>query len=378
MVSVFAAYPIAQHYADHSYTNTTSYIGPPSASTPKSNTTIAGSGGLINQNAPKISHRALVDPDTPKTFLTKKGVNGEQMTLVFSDEFNVEGRTFYTGEDPFWEAVDLHCPIAAITSGLPGYNNVLSYLPGQRLSACTCPGENHPGPVLADGSFPGRSASEIDIFEATSQTSGGQISQTAQWAPFNPAYSYLNATTDEVEYYESPFDTKANTYKGGIYQQGTSGLSNTNVSTYDSTTSFAMYGLEYVPTYMGGAGTGKITWLQEDLPMWTVTDKAMAANSVAKVSMRPVTGEPMYMILNHGMSQGFQPFDVTKLTFPAAMRIRNLVPADKSAKYRLRSPPISKNANAYYNMNLTTYQQFLTESGSTLEGFPKNRLIDTC
>ena len=30
------------------------------------------------------------------------------MVLVFSDEFNVDGRTFYPGDDPFWEAVDLH------------------------------------------------------------------------------------------------------------------------------------------------------------------------------------------------------------------------------------------------------------------------------
>jgi beta-glucan synthesis-associated protein KRE6 len=27
---------------------------------------------------------------------------------VFSDEFNVDGRTFYPGDDPYWEAVDLH------------------------------------------------------------------------------------------------------------------------------------------------------------------------------------------------------------------------------------------------------------------------------
>jgi beta-glucanase (GH16 family) len=33
---------------------------------------------------------------------------GEQWQLVFSDEFNKNGRTFYPGDDPFWEAVDLH------------------------------------------------------------------------------------------------------------------------------------------------------------------------------------------------------------------------------------------------------------------------------
>jgi beta-glucan synthesis-associated protein KRE6 len=42
----------------------------------------------------------------------------------------------------------------------------LSYLPGQRLSRCTCPGEPHPGPVHQDGSYVGRSAPEIDVFEA--------------------------------------------------------------------------------------------------------------------------------------------------------------------------------------------------------------------
>ena len=36
-------------------------------------------------------------------------MKGEQdYVLVFSDEFNVDGRSFYPGDDPFWEAVDLH------------------------------------------------------------------------------------------------------------------------------------------------------------------------------------------------------------------------------------------------------------------------------
>ena len=58
-------------------------------------------------------------------------------------------------------------------------------LTGQRLSACTCPGESHPGPVHEDGSFVGRSAPEIDLFEALIGGGRGQVSQSAQWAPFN-------------------------------------------------------------------------------------------------------------------------------------------------------------------------------------------------
>ena len=53
----------------------------------------------------------LIDPDTPADAYTKAPWNaamGNNMELVFSDEFNVDGRTFYPGDDPYWEAVDLH------------------------------------------------------------------------------------------------------------------------------------------------------------------------------------------------------------------------------------------------------------------------------
>lgn len=58
-------------------------------------------------------------------------------------------------------------PEIAFTSGDELYNYTLSYLPGQRLSACTCPDdETHPGPRSSDGGFVGRSAPEIDMIEA--------------------------------------------------------------------------------------------------------------------------------------------------------------------------------------------------------------------
>ena len=51
----------------------------------------------------------LIDPDTPREAYVKTAVNGgEEMELVFSDEFNVDGRSFYPGDDPYWEAVNLH------------------------------------------------------------------------------------------------------------------------------------------------------------------------------------------------------------------------------------------------------------------------------
>ncbi|PSR72683.1 hypothetical protein PHLCEN_2v11457 [Hermanssonia centrifuga] len=49
----------------------------------------------------------LIDPETPDAAKTRTGFDGQQYELVFSDEFNTEGRTFYPGDDPYWEAVDL-------------------------------------------------------------------------------------------------------------------------------------------------------------------------------------------------------------------------------------------------------------------------------
>ena len=51
--------------------------------------------------------KALIDPDTPDSAQTKKSVDGKTLKLVFSDEFNQDGRTFYEGDDPFFQAVDL-------------------------------------------------------------------------------------------------------------------------------------------------------------------------------------------------------------------------------------------------------------------------------
>lgn len=75
-------------------------------------------------------------------------------------------------------------PAAAQVNGDTGHDGILSFLPGQKLSRCTCPGEIHPGPKHSDGSFVGRAAPEIDMFEAqiTGTPLVAQVSQSAQWA----------------------------------------------------------------------------------------------------------------------------------------------------------------------------------------------------
>jgi beta-glucanase (GH16 family) len=80
----------------------------------QSETSTLGAYNLGGTNAsgqvPDMSGNfGLVDKDTPESAYTFTSIDdGSEWDLVFSDEFNTDGRTFYAGDDPFWEAVDLH------------------------------------------------------------------------------------------------------------------------------------------------------------------------------------------------------------------------------------------------------------------------------
>lgn len=79
-------------------------------------------------------------------------------------------------------------------------------------SACTCPGEDHPGPVNTRG----RGAPEIDVFEQErnkTAPTNGVVSQSAQFAPFTANYLFLQDTTDEYTIY-NPAVTVQNDYHG--------------------------------------------------------------------------------------------------------------------------------------------------------------------
>jgi beta-glucan synthesis-associated protein KRE6 len=55
----------------------------------------------------KNVRQSLIDPDTPKSAMTKKDYHGNTWNLVFSDEFTKSGRTFFDGDDPYWQAMDI-------------------------------------------------------------------------------------------------------------------------------------------------------------------------------------------------------------------------------------------------------------------------------
>lgn len=81
---------------------------PPTNST----TSYSSTGAVILSDYiyPKLSaiRTELIDPDTPDKYLSRKAKDGSYWKLVFSDEFAVDGRTFYDGDDQFWYAPDFH------------------------------------------------------------------------------------------------------------------------------------------------------------------------------------------------------------------------------------------------------------------------------
>jgi len=81
------------------------------------------------------------------------------------------------------------------------------------LSRLTCHGEEHPGPTHDDGTFVGRSAPEIDVFEATVEGGLGAVSGSGQCAPFNAGYEWFNTTENSIV--PDPTVTELNSYAGG-------------------------------------------------------------------------------------------------------------------------------------------------------------------
>ncbi|PBK95638.1 beta-glucan synthesis-associated [Armillaria gallica] len=476
ILALFIGYPVASYVTSRGLSNQGGF----------------NLGGLnASGQVPDIpGNFGLIDLDTPREAYTVSSWNdpSRNLQLVFSDEFNTDGRSFYPGDDPYWEAADLHywgtnnmewydpaaittkdgslvitlsqkethdlhyqggmvstwnkfcftggyietsvllpgttnvlglwpavwtmgnlgragygaslegtwpytydsCdvgtvanqtinnePVAATVDGDAGKGGVLSYLPGQRLSRCTCPGESHPGPTHPDGTFVGRSAPEIDVFEAqiNEHTLIAQVSQSGQWAPFNHAYVWQN--TSDNFYVRDPSISQLNTFTGNVEQQATSVVTNTDTECYEKTGGcFSLYGFEYKPGY----SDGYITWISNNQIAWSIKAAGMGPDSSVAISERPVPTEPMYIIANLGMSTNFGPVDIEHLGFPVHMTIdyiRVYQPAD-SINIGCDPPDfptqayINEYIEAYMNPNLTTWVDDYQKP------FPKNSLLGEC
>ncbi|GBE84810.1 Beta-glucan synthesis-associated protein [Sparassis crispa] len=244
LLALFVCYPVVTYFRDNKYNRAIAdNIAVNATGQQATRRELADEAVLALPHAQKAP---LIDPDTPASVRTRVGSDGEPYELVFSDEFNADGRTFGGGDDPFWEAVEDR-PFAVTTRGgslrvaadgmlqswnrfcfTGGYIEVAVRLPaaragsyeaaawtmgnlahagfpatmegvwpyaydacdartlpdltqpqlsrGQRLSACTCSGEDHPGPSTSKG----RGAPSVDIFRTLTDR---RVSQTAWLAP---------------------------------------------------------------------------------------------------------------------------------------------------------------------------------------------------
>ncbi|KAJ7913846.1 beta-glucan synthesis-associated [Mycena leptocephala] len=475
IVGLFLGYPVTSHFTSPSHVD---------------NFHVNATGQV-----PNIGNWGLIDMDTPKDVYNIHAYHDPSQTLqlVFSDEFETEGRSFYPGDDPYWEAVDLHYwqtgnlewydPSAITTRNgaleinltkvddpstnhnlnytggmmstwnkfcftgglivtnvmLPGATNVfglwpavwtmgnlgragygatldgmwpyvydscdvgttpnqtlnggppaaltsgdkdgeLSFLPGQRLSRCTCPGESHPGPIhSSDGSYVGRSAPEIDIFEA--QIGGpdgahvGQVSQSAQWGPFNTGYIWDNSS-DNL-FIADPTLSHQNSYSGGVFQQATSVVSTTNQSCYQLVDQcYAVQGFEYVPGY----DNAYITWITNNQVTWTLNAAGLGADAGTGIAARPITDEPLYILANLGISHAFGFVDFDHLVFPATMRLDWVRVYQHPDKINIGCDPPEKPTSQYINTYTEAYTNPLltTWVDDYHQTIPKNKLIDEC
>ncbi|KAL4949514.1 beta-glucan synthesis-associated protein-domain-containing protein [Aspergillus filifer] len=410
--------------------------------------------------------KGLIDPDTPESAYTKKAADGKEWKLVFSDEFNTPGRTFYDGDDPYYQAVDLwygvtqdlewYDPDAVTTRdgvlelrfdsfpnhelkyrsgmvqswnklcfrggrleasislpgdgevsgfwpgfwamgnlGRPGYAATtegmwpysyydecdagitpnqsspdgLSWLPGMRLPGCTCSGTDHPSPGKA------RSAPEIDVIEASvaplnddSARMVGSVSQSLQMAPFDiwymPDYDYTAVYDQDV--------TLINNYRGGVYQQAMSSLTNLNNDWYNGK-EYQTYAFEYKP-----GAKGDVTWFVGPEKTWTLDARSIGPNG--NVGQRVIPMEPMSIVMNLGMAWSFAPIDDAIVEhLPAYMRFDYIrIYQDPNEVSVTCDPPgyetteyIKSHPLAYQNVNKTTW----SDAGYD---WPTNELMHGC
>jgi len=215
------------------------------------------------------------------------------------------------------------------------------------------------------------------VFEATTQGTQGGVSQSGQWAPFIAGYEWFN-TTQNMNITD-PTITQLNTYTGGVFQQAISAVSIDNNDCYELDTGcFAVYGFEYQPGFV--EDNGYIAWINNNQTAWSMSAGGVAADSRVNIGPRPIPQEPMYMILNLGISPNFGFIDFEHLTFPTVMSVDYVRVYQNPDNINIGCEPdgfptqdyITQFPDAYGNPNLTTW------TGDYQQPFPKNSFMGQC
>ncbi|KAJ6135564.1 hypothetical protein N7512_000724 [Penicillium capsulatum] len=386
--------------------------------------------------------KGLIDPDTPKEAMTKKNLDGKEWKLVFSDEFNMPGRTFYDEDDPFFQAVDLwygvtmdkewYDPDAVTTnegvleikfdhfknhgvdyrSGMLQSWNKLCFKGGRIEASMSLPGDGHiegfwpgfwamgnlgrPGyAATTDGMWPYSYHDGCDAGITPNQSSPdginflpgmrlpgcstvalngdqnmfvGSASQSLQTAPFDiwymPDYDYAAVYDPRI--------TEINSYRGGVYQQALSGLTNLNSRWYNGT-EYQTFSFEYYP-----GATGSVTWFVGADKTWTLDGRAIGPNG--NIGQRMIPLEPMSIVFNLGMADNFAPQNHTIREYmPAHLRVDHIrIYQDPDEESVTCDPPgyettsyIREHSKAYENPNVTKW----ADAGYH---WPKNSYMHTC
>ena len=241
-----------------------------------------------------------------------------------------------------------------------------SYLPGQRLPSCTCPNEDHPTPGT------GRGAPEIDVFEASADPTLhlGLVTQSFQVAPFDiwwqPNNDYL-----AIPNYNT---TQMNAYTGGPFQQAVSGQTELNNQWYDGK-QYQKYGFEYSP---GISKDSYITWFVGDAISFQMTADAVGPNG--NVDYRPISEEPMHMVMNLGFSTAWTGIHMDELRFPTTMFVDYVRWYQRPGEHMLSCDPPGYETTKYIRDHEAAYQNLnLTRWDETGYKWPKHRLnTDNC
>jgi len=145
----------------------------------------------------------------------------------------------------------------------------------------------------------GRAAPEIDMIEAqiVIDIARGEVSQSAQFAPYDDYYQFNNASTNYEQY--DPTITSFNTYLGGFYQQAASSLTLVEDEIYynqvGTNGQFATFGFEYSSDEKD-RGNGYITWVSSGKESWTLRGTGVGPNDKTEVGQRLISEEPMSLV----------------------------------------------------------------------------------
>lgn len=241
----------------------------------------------------------------------------------------------------------------------------LSWLPGQRLPSCTCPGEDHPSPGT------GRGAPEIDIAEVSVSYDAENLpiaTQSYQVAPFDvwyhPDYQFTAIPDQNVSY--------LNTYVGGPFQQAVSAITNLNHDWYDGR-GYQSFSFEYVP---GDKEGSHITWKVGGHTAFTLDGHALGPNG--NVQARPISREPMSLVLNLGISPSWTWINWADLVFPTTLRVDHVRWYQKKGEKTVTCDPPGFPTTKYIRQHLRAYADpTLTVSAPTLNRSPTQMLIHT-